>query len=115
MITMVEPTIRERCSQDLVVRCIHVALLCVQADATVRPLMSKVVPMILSNSVTLPVPSKPAFLSGSDSSKGLELVRHGKETPTFEDSQTSGTTASSLSSSISSEPIRTMRPDFRSR
>ncbi|GLJ22410.1 hypothetical protein SUGI_0421860 [Cryptomeria japonica] len=57
--------------------------------------MSNVILMISSNSVTLPVPTKPADLSASDSSKGLGLQKHEKGTPTFTQSQTSETSASS--------------------
>ncbi|CAM0955327.1 unnamed protein product [Alopecurus aequalis] len=44
-------------------RCIHVALLCVQEDADLRPGMASVVVMLNSRSVTLPVPTPPAYLA----------------------------------------------------
>ncbi|KAK4485129.1 hypothetical protein RD792_007741 [Penstemon davidsonii] len=44
-----------------VLRCIHIGLLCVQANATYRPTMATVVLMLNSSSVTLPNPSRPAF------------------------------------------------------
>jgi hypothetical protein len=43
-------------------RCIHVALLCVQDDAHLRPGMAAVVLMLNSSSITLPVPTPPAYL-----------------------------------------------------
>ncbi|KAI5019317.1 hypothetical protein ZWY2020_044205 [Hordeum vulgare] len=43
-------------------RCIHVGLLCVQEDAHLRPGMAAVVVMLNSRSVTLPVPTPPAYL-----------------------------------------------------
>ncbi|XP_057841014.2 cysteine-rich receptor-like protein kinase 10 [Cryptomeria japonica] len=94
VISMVESTIKESCPQDRVRRCIHVALLCVQEDATVRPAMSNVIIMLSSNAVTLPNPTKPAlaFWSGSESSAGL-----GYEKDRASASHTSGTTASSAS------------------
>ncbi|XP_059074679.1 cysteine-rich receptor-like protein kinase 15 [Cryptomeria japonica] len=94
VISMVESTIKESCPQERVRRCIHVALLCVQAEATVRPAMSNVIIMLSSNSVTLPNPTKPAsvFLSGSESSAGL-----GYEKDRASASHTSGTIASSAS------------------
>uniref|UniRef100_A0A803LKV7 Serine-threonine/tyrosine-protein kinase catalytic domain-containing protein n=2 Tax=Chenopodium quinoa TaxID=63459 RepID=A0A803LKV7_CHEQI len=49
-----------------VLRCIHIALLCVQENATQRPIMSSVVLMLNSHSVTISVPSKPAFLASND-------------------------------------------------
>ncbi|GLJ19715.1 hypothetical protein SUGI_0357180 [Cryptomeria japonica] len=50
-------------SEEQALRCIHVGLLCVQANATLRPVMSDVITMISSSSVTLPNPSMPAFVS----------------------------------------------------
>ncbi|XP_057424958.1 cysteine-rich receptor-like protein kinase 10 [Lotus japonicus] len=48
-------------SPNEMMRCIHIGLLCVQENSANRPTMSNVVLMLNSNSVTLPVPSKPAF------------------------------------------------------
>ncbi|GLJ19713.1 hypothetical protein SUGI_0357160 [Cryptomeria japonica] len=53
--------------QEQALRCIHVGLLCVQANPTLRPVMSDVITMISSSSVTLPNPSKPAFVSTGES------------------------------------------------
>ncbi|KAL2931637.1 Cysteine-rich receptor-like protein kinase 28 [Bienertia sinuspersici] len=44
-----------------VLRCINIALLCIQEHMTHRPLMSSVVLMLNSHAVALPVPSRPAF------------------------------------------------------
>ncbi|CAA3016572.1 putative receptor-like protein kinase At4g00960 [Olea europaea var. sylvestris] len=44
-----------------IMRCIHIGLLCVQENATNRPTMGSVVLMLSSFSLTLPVPSQPAF------------------------------------------------------
>lgn len=54
-------------------RCIHIALLCVQENAMDRPTMESVVVMLSSASVTLQVPSKPAFFMRS--SLGPDLSR----------------------------------------
>ncbi|XBJ10707.1 hypothetical protein VPH35_015521 [Triticum aestivum] len=43
-------------------RCIHVGLLCVQEDAHLRPGMAAVVVMLNSRSITLPVPTPPAYV-----------------------------------------------------
>lgn len=45
----------------MMIRCIHIGLLCVQESATARPTMSEVAYM-LSNETTLPTPSHPAFI-----------------------------------------------------
>ena len=44
-----------------VLRCIQIALLCVQEHATDRPLMSAVV-FMLGNDATIPSPKQPGFL-----------------------------------------------------
>ena len=44
-----------------VLRCIHIALLCVQEQAKDRPLMSAVVSM-LGNDAAIPSPKQPGFL-----------------------------------------------------
>ncbi|KAG6394040.1 hypothetical protein SASPL_144617 [Salvia splendens] len=49
--------------QEMMLRCIHIGLLGVQEDPRMRPTMAEVVIMLSSSTVTLPVPSRPAFLS----------------------------------------------------
>lgn len=49
-----------------IVRSIHIGLLCVQDNVSNRPTMSSVVLMLSSLSLTLPVPSEPAFFMGSN-------------------------------------------------
>jgi len=44
-----------------IMRCIHIGLLCVQENVADRPTMASVVLMLNSYSITLPVPSQPAF------------------------------------------------------
>ena len=44
-------------------RCINIALLCVQESAADRPTMSEVVAMLSNDSVTLPAPKHPAFFN----------------------------------------------------
>jgi hypothetical protein len=44
-----------------IVRCINIALLCVQERAADRPTMSHVVSMLSSESMTLPEPKQPAY------------------------------------------------------
>ncbi|WVZ66198.1 hypothetical protein U9M48_015456 [Paspalum notatum var. saurae] len=47
---------------DEVLRCIHIALLCVQADPAARLVMSSVVMMLGGDAMTLQAPSKPAAI-----------------------------------------------------
>ncbi|CAN2060895.1 unnamed protein product [Malus fusca] len=61
-------------SRNEIMRCIHIGLLCVQENIADRPTMNAIVLMLNSYSVTLPVPSQPAFFRdsnvGSDMSSG---------------------------------------------
>ncbi|XP_061353849.1 cysteine-rich receptor-like protein kinase 10 isoform X3 [Gastrolobium bilobum] len=48
-------------SRNEIMRCIHIGLLCVQENVASRPTMASVVLMLNSYSVTLSLPSEPAF------------------------------------------------------
>ncbi|KAF5474684.1 hypothetical protein F2P56_006561 [Juglans regia] len=61
---LVDATLKTR-STTQIMRCIHIGLLCVQENVHARPTMATVVLMFNSHSVTLPVPSRPAFLMHS--------------------------------------------------
>ncbi|KQK13771.1 hypothetical protein BRADI_1g12377v3 [Brachypodium distachyon] len=70
----------ESCSADglrpqEMLRCIHVALLCVQEDAHLRPGMAAVVVMLNSRSITLPAPTAPAFIVPSRVAARTKVVR----------------------------------------
>ncbi|XP_022845905.1 putative receptor-like protein kinase At4g00960 [Olea europaea var. sylvestris] len=63
---IIDPSLR--CSAGSlhnIMRCIHIGLLCVQEDAAVRPTMAAIVLMLTSLSITLPIPSRPAFFVSS--------------------------------------------------
>ncbi|CAK9153116.1 unnamed protein product [Ilex paraguariensis] len=49
---------------DEVLKCIHIGLLCVQEDPANRPTMSFVVATLVSDTVSLPRPTRPAFSIG---------------------------------------------------
>ena len=51
------------------IRCIHIGLLCVQENVTNRPTMTTVVMMLSTSSLTLPMPSKPAFFLHSSTNR----------------------------------------------
>ncbi|KAI3981186.1 hypothetical protein MKX01_016321 [Papaver californicum] len=53
---------KENCSRSEVMRSIHIALLCVQHSIANRPTMTSVILMLNSNSVSLPIPTPPAYL-----------------------------------------------------
>ncbi|GLJ22406.1 hypothetical protein SUGI_0421780 [Cryptomeria japonica] len=67
IMSIVDSTVSERCPEEQALRCIHVGFVCVQADAALRPPISNVMMMISNSSVTLPNPTKPAFLSSTES------------------------------------------------
>lgn len=62
-VQMVDPAIIETCDKEQALRCIHVGLLCTQADPSLRPLISEATQMLSSDSGTLPNPTKPVFVS----------------------------------------------------
>ncbi|XVE87862.1 hypothetical protein DITRI_Ditri19aG0022400 [Diplodiscus trichospermus] len=61
---LIDPTLRVSSKAEMT-RCIHIALLCVQENVVDRPTMASVGVMLNSNSLTLPVPSQPAFFMHS--------------------------------------------------
>ncbi|KAF3660282.1 Cysteine-rich receptor-like protein kinase 6 [Capsicum annuum] len=63
---LTEPVLlNESTPMNEVMRCIHVGLLCVQANPMDRPSMSSVVMMLTNDSLQLPVPRQPAFFIGT--------------------------------------------------
>ncbi|KAM3301692.1 hypothetical protein P3S67_016194 [Capsicum chacoense] len=64
---MMDQTIFESCDVKEVIKCVNVALLCVQEDPAERPVMSNVVFMLGGESMTLPRPNQPAFITRRNS------------------------------------------------
>ncbi|KAF4350856.1 hypothetical protein F8388_008038 [Cannabis sativa] len=62
---IIDPVMRGRRGSEIM-RCIHIGLLCVQTNLVDRPTMNNIVLMLNSNSVSLPVPSQPAFYMHSN-------------------------------------------------
>lgn len=73
-----------------VIRCIHIALLCVQDDSSKRPSMDNILVMMNSFTVTLPIPIQSGFR--------LRTVRDSKD-------QRSGASASDQSATSKSLPL----------
>ncbi|KDP33143.1 hypothetical protein JCGZ_13535 [Jatropha curcas] len=65
---ILDPTVSDSASNDQVLRCINVALLCVEQDPYDRPTMPDVLSM-LTNDVQLPMPKQPAFYVGTTTVK----------------------------------------------
>ncbi|MQM20116.1 hypothetical protein Taro_053131, partial [Colocasia esculenta] len=61
---IIDPSISGQCQGSDLMRCIQIGLLCVQEAAADRPTMSSVVLMLSSESVSMRVPSRPAFFFG---------------------------------------------------
>ncbi|KAJ0014836.1 hypothetical protein Pint_20213 [Pistacia integerrima] len=61
VLELVHPTLRDSCFEDPVLRCINVALLCVEHNPVDRPSMSAVICMLGSDVVKLTKPKQPAF------------------------------------------------------
>ncbi|KAM3749448.1 hypothetical protein ACB098_05G185900 [Castanea mollissima] len=74
---IIDPTLGVGSTTEII-RCIHIGLLCVQENATDRPTMASIVLMLNSNSITLSVPSRPAFFIhsnvDSDSQSGQSIL-----------------------------------------
>jgi len=58
-----------------IMRYIHIALLCVQDNIGDRPTMAAVVIMLSSLSLSLPVPSGPAYYAHNDISPEISLIK----------------------------------------
>ncbi|OAY70084.1 Cysteine-rich receptor-like protein kinase 25 [Ananas comosus] len=60
---LIDPSLDGSSETYEVVRCIHVALMCVQENAADRPTMSNVIAMLSSDSTNLPDPKQPAYFN----------------------------------------------------
>ncbi|KAM3285346.1 hypothetical protein P3S67_024145 [Capsicum chacoense] len=58
-----------------ITKCIHIALLCIQENAADRPTMSAVVLMLSSLSLSLSVPSRPAYYMHNDVSAKIQPIQ----------------------------------------
>ncbi|PWA73721.1 cysteine-rich RLK (RECEPTOR-like protein kinase) 26 [Artemisia annua] len=74
-VNMIDPILKAGSgSLDDIIRSIHIGLLCVQEKVNDRPTMASVVLMLNSLSVTLPVPSEPAFFIRSNTDPEMPLL-----------------------------------------
>ncbi|KAF8030198.1 hypothetical protein BT93_E2592 [Corymbia citriodora subsp. variegata] len=58
---VLDPAIMDSYLRDEVLRCMHIGLLCIQEDPTIRPTMATVVQMLNNNYFNPPSPQHPAF------------------------------------------------------
>ncbi|KAE8125450.1 hypothetical protein FH972_020257 [Carpinus fangiana] len=74
---LVDPLLDDISSMQMVLRYVHIALLCIQESAEDRPIMSDVVAMLSNESAVLPYPNEPAFLNVRNMSKANPVNRSG--------------------------------------
>ncbi|KAL4309535.1 hypothetical protein GQ457_01G046640 [Hibiscus cannabinus] len=86
---IVDPSVRDSCSPNQVLKCIHIGMLCVQDSAMHRPTMAAVVLMLESEAPTLPKARQPTFSSigssddGQSNPDGQEIVSSNNVTVTM--------------------------------
>ncbi|KAK7391009.1 hypothetical protein VNO78_19287 [Psophocarpus tetragonolobus] len=100
---IVDPTITDG-SRNEIVRCVHIALLCVQESVVDRPTMASVVLMLNSYSVTLPLPSQPAFSIDRRSLSVIQSEEYDRQAGTSDESNIQSIKASENEASIT-EPF----------
>ncbi|KAM1108507.1 hypothetical protein PS2_005134 [Malus domestica] len=71
---IIDPTLTTS-SRTETMRCIHIGLLCVQQNVVDRPTVASVVSMFNSHSLTLSVPSRPAFYLQDNDRSDILLTR----------------------------------------
>ncbi|XP_030940952.1 putative receptor-like protein kinase At4g00960 isoform X2 [Quercus lobata] len=69
---LVDPMLKASSTTEIM-RCIQIGLLCVQENVAHRPTMASVVLVLNSYSITLPIPSEPAFLMNSGTKSNICL------------------------------------------
>ncbi|GMY32338.1 putative receptor-like protein kinase At4g00960 [Fagus crenata] len=69
---LVDPTLKDVSTTEIK-RCIHIGLLCVQENVADRPTMASIVLLLNSNSMTLQIPSQPAFFMHSNTESNISL------------------------------------------
>ena len=62
-VELIDPTIRSASMMSQALRCVHIALLCVQDRASDRPDIDAVIRMMGSGSGPLPMPRQPMFVA----------------------------------------------------
>ena len=71
---VLDSDMRDSCSRNEVIQCIHFGLLCVQENPADRPSMATIVLMLNSDTVTLPSPQKPPFFLHSRTEQNMPTI-----------------------------------------
>ncbi|XP_004253524.5 G-type lectin S-receptor-like serine/threonine-protein kinase At4g03230 [Solanum lycopersicum] len=89
---LIEKSLLESCNRSEALKCINIALLCVQEDPNHRPTMSDVILMLGGEGSNLPTPNRPAFVirthassTSSSSSDKKYIVSNNQVTITVEE------------------------------
>ncbi|CAA2967485.1 receptor kinase At4g00960 [Olea europaea subsp. europaea] len=108
---VIDSTLRtsSRSLQDII-RCIHIGLLCVQQDAADRPTMTSIVIMLTRFSITLPIPSQPAFFVSSNFDPKLPLLQDLKSIPSQTKSSSNRWSSNSACLSINDATVSEFYP-----
>ncbi|KAK1293199.1 Cysteine-rich receptor-like protein kinase 2 [Acorus calamus] len=86
VLEMLDPMVRDECSEEQALKVLHVGLLCTQASPILRPSMWKVVEMLNGKSRDLPAPTEPPFIN----IRAASLRTDGSGTSTAVDSSSKG-------------------------
>jgi hypothetical protein len=85
---LLDPNLREQCSEEEALQVFHVGLLCAQASPNLRPPMWKVVEMLSGRAKVLPRPTQPPFIGvkgskakSDDSSGSTSLLTNSDKSP----------------------------------
>uniref|UniRef100_A0A0E0KXZ9 Cysteine-rich receptor-like protein kinase 2 n=1 Tax=Oryza punctata TaxID=4537 RepID=A0A0E0KXZ9_ORYPU len=87
LMELLDPNLREQCTDEGALKVFHVGLLCAQASPNLRPPMWKVVEMLGSRNKELPRPTQPPFINikgsnaKSDSSGSSSLKSNSDKSP----------------------------------
>ncbi|XP_044460481.1 cysteine-rich receptor-like protein kinase 8 [Mangifera indica] len=98
-VNLIDPAMRDNPKTEMM-KCIHIALLCVQESVSDRPSIGSVVSMLNSDSLNLPAPKKPGFYmhtttesqttsSSFEQSRSNNLNRHRIEGTTLSQNEVS--------------------------
>ncbi|KAK2458403.1 putative receptor protein kinase [Trifolium repens] len=98
IINIIDPSLN-KCSQNEIMRCIHIGLLCVQENLVDRPNMANIALMLGSYSFTMPLPLEPASSFGGRTSSLTYTQSSG------EDKGTTGSHESKKSKSVNENTI----------
>ncbi|RLN30946.1 cysteine-rich receptor-like protein kinase 2 isoform X1 [Panicum miliaceum] len=87
LMKLLDPNLREQCSESEALQVFHVGLLCAQASPNLRPPMRKVVEMLSGRDRVLPRPTQPPFIdvkgsnAKSDGSGSTSLLSSSDKSP----------------------------------